>query len=171
MDIGLERGLVRLVAHSQKWGELYAQEEHALRDAIGQHVLDIQHVGGTAIPGMVAKPILDIAIAVASFDEATVCIEPLRQLGYEYRSENGIPKRHYFAKGEPRTHHVHVLEIESLDWTKLITFRDALRKDAILANTYAQLKMELAQKFPNDRDAYLEGKTAFVERVNEKFIE
>jgi GrpB-like predicted nucleotidyltransferase (UPF0157 family) len=165
MEIGLERGVVRLAPYSSRWSELYELEEQSLREAIGAYVLDIQHVGSTAIPGMVAKPILDVVVAIDSFEAAAVCIEPMERLGYEYRGENGIPRRHYFTKGEPRTHHVHMLEQDNPEWRRMIVFRDALRSDPSLAEEYAMLKKELAKKHSSNRVAYTDGKAAFVERV------
>jgi GrpB-like predicted nucleotidyltransferase (UPF0157 family) len=161
----LKRGVVRLAPHSARWAALFDEEARRLREAIGEYVLDIQHVGSTAIPGIVAKPILDIAVAVSSFEEAVVCVEPVVRLGYEYRGENGIPRRHYFTKGEPRTHHLHMVEINGKDWKEMIAFRDALLHDPKLADEYALLKAELARRFPKDREAYTEGKAAFVAAV------
>jgi GrpB-like predicted nucleotidyltransferase (UPF0157 family) len=74
---------------------------------VSGHTLEVQHVGSTAIPGVSAKPVLDVLVGVAGFDEA-VCA--LRPLGYCYRGEHGIPRRHYFVKGDPRTHHLHMVE-------------------------------------------------------------
>ena len=98
-----------------------------------EYVLDIQHVGSTSIPGMIAKPIIDIAIAVKNFEEASVCIEPIERLGYEYKGEFGIPRRHYFTKGNPRTHHIHMNEISSHDWSDQITFRNYLLQHQAMA--------------------------------------
>ncbi len=84
---------------------------------------------------------------------------------YEYKGENGIPKRHYFVKGDPTTHHLHIVEIDSEEWTKNITFRDALRKNKDLAKEYAELKLSLAEKFKYDRVAYTDGKTDFVNYI------
>ncbi len=165
MTLGLDQGTVRVVPYSPDWPRLFEEEKAHLLSVIGDYVLDIQHVGSTSIPGMPAKPILDIGIAVRNFEEARVCIPPIEGLGYEYRGEFGIPRRHYFTKGEPRTHHIHMNEATSQDWNRQITFRDYLRQHLELAQEYAELKLELAQRYPNDRDAYLDGKTAFVERV------
>jgi GrpB-like predicted nucleotidyltransferase (UPF0157 family) len=165
--IGLERGVVRLAPYTEEWKRLFEDERSVLRAAIGQYVLDIQHVGSTSIPGMVAKPIIDIGIAVASFEEAKVCILPIEQLGYEYRGEHGIPRRHYFIKGDPRTHHVHINEIDSRDWENQVLFRDYLIQRPEFAEEYAALKAELAQRYPTDRDAYLDGKAFFINRVLE----
>ncbi len=167
MAIGLEAGVVRLAAYSPAWRELYEREEQAIREAVGEHVLEIQHVGSTAVPGAVAKPIIDIAVAVAEYEAARVCIAPMKQLGYEYRGPYGIPGRHYFVKGKPRTRHVHMLEIGNVEWKRLVLFRDALRSDARLVAEYARLKTKLAESFPNDRLAYTDGKAAFVNGVIE----
>ena len=165
--IGLETGVVRLVPYTAEWARLFEEEKALLRVAIGQHVLDIRHVGSTSIPGMVAKPIIDIGIAVVSFEEARVCIPPVEELGYEYRGEFGIPRRHYFVKGNPRTHHIHMNEIDSRDWENQVLFRDTLIQQPTLAEEYAALKVELAQRYPTDREAYLDGKAFFIERVLE----
>ena len=165
--VGLQRGIVKLAPYAAEWKRLFEEEKALLQTVIGQYVLDIQHVGSTAIPGMVAKPIIDISIAVASFEEARVCVQPIEQLGYEYRGEHGIPRRHYFAKGNPRTHHIHMNEIDSRDWENQVLFRDYLIQHPGLAEEYAALKAELAQRYPTDREAYLEGKAPFIEGVLE----
>ena len=163
--IGLERDIVRLVRYTAEWKRLFEQEKTRLQAAIGPYVLDIQHVGSTAIPGMVAKPIIDISIAVTNFEEARVCIQPIEGLGYEYRGEFGIPRRHYFVKGDPRTHHIHMNEIDSRDLENQVLFRDYLIQHPGLAEEYAALKAELAGRYPADREAYLDGKAPFIERV------
>lgn len=163
--IGLEKGIVRLAQYSPEWKTLYEKEERLLKDLIGKCIIDIQHIGSTSIPNMIAKPIIDIGIAIADFEEGKRCIEPIESLGYEYKGENGIPKRHYFVKGDPTTHHLHIVEIDSAEWKKNITFRDALRKNENLAKEYAELKLSLAEKFKYDRVAYTDGKTDFVNYV------
>jgi GrpB-like predicted nucleotidyltransferase (UPF0157 family) len=163
--IGLERGIVRLVPYTKEWERLFQAEKSRLQAAIGNYVLDIQHVGSTSIPGMVAKPIIDIAIAVESFEEAAVCIKPIEQLGYEYKGENGIPRRHYFTKGDLRTHHVHINEIGGRNWKDHLLFRDYLTLHAEIAKEYAELKLALARRYLADRQSYLEGKVPFIERV------
>ena len=163
--IGLERGTVRLVPYVIEWKRIFEEEKIRLQVAVGMYVLDIQHVGSTSIPGMVAKPIIDIAIAVMNFEEACICIKPIEQLGYEYKGENGIPRRHLFAKGEPRTHHIHMNEIGSSEWNDQIIFRDYLTQHQEIATEYAELKIEAARRYPTDRQAYLDSKAPFIERV------
>ncbi len=163
--IGLEKGMVRLVAFDPQWKQLYEEEKACLAEVLGSTILDIQHIGSTSIPGMPAKPIIDIAIAIADFEEARLCIPLVAGLGYEYKGEFGIPHRHYFVKGDPRLFHVHMSEINGFEWQNTLLFRDYLCQHAEMATEYAELKAQLALKYPQDRTAYLDGKTAFVERV------
>jgi GrpB-like predicted nucleotidyltransferase (UPF0157 family)/protein associated with RNAse G/E len=168
--IGLAKGTVQLQPYTPVWADLYRAEEAQLRAHIGQYVLDIQHVGSTSIPGIPAKPIIDIGVGVANFEEAAVCIAPLQQLGYGYMGEFGIPRRHYFVKGEPRTYHLHMNEVHSSDWQQQIAFRDYLRSYAAVAQAYAELKLRLAQQFPTDRLAYTEQKSGFIFNVLRKAL-
>lgn len=166
--IGLERGVVRLISYTPEWKRLFEAEKMRLDDVVGKYILDIQHVGSTSIPGMVAKPIIDIAVAVEEFETARVCIQPIEQLGYTYRGELGIPKRHYFVFGDPGYFHLHMNEISSTEWENQVLFRDILIRDRELARNYATLKMYLAERYPQDRDAYLLGKAPFIEMVLKK---
>jgi len=163
--LGLEKGVVRLVLYSPEWAKLFDEEKRLLMALIGDYVPDIQHIGSTSVPGLIAKPILDIGIAIMDFEEGKRCIQPIESLGYEYKGENGIPGRHYFVKGNPTTHHLHIVEINSEEWKKNITFRDSLRKNEMLAEEYAKLKLELAEKFKYNRVAYTDGKTDFINYV------
>ncbi len=163
--LGLERGVVRLVPYAPEWKDYFELEKVALQQALGSYILDIQHIGSTAIPGMPAKPIVDIAIAIVDFEEAKAYIPLIEKLNYEYKGEFGIPRRHYFVKGNPRLFHIHMSEITSIEWQNTLLFRDYLRQHSDVAQEYARLKKELATKYPQDREAYLDGKTAFVEQV------
>lgn len=163
--IGLEEGVVRIEPYTSMWAELYAVEAARIQAAIGNFILDLQHVGSTSIPGMVAKPILDLTAAVKQFEAASVCIAPLEGLGYRYLGENGIPRRHFFIKGKPRTHHLHINEIHSRDWENQVLFRDYLCAHPAVAREYAALKMALAHLHPHDRDAYLYGKAPYIQRI------
>jgi GrpB-like predicted nucleotidyltransferase (UPF0157 family) len=168
--IGLPAKTVALHPYDPAWPRLFEEEAARLQAAIGAYVLDIQHVGSTSIPGLAAKPIIDIAVAVANFEEAAICVEPMQRLGYEYRGENGLPRRHFFVKGAPRTHHVHLNEIHSADWQQQIAFRDHLRGHPAVASEYDAVKQELAHQFPTDRLAYTEQKSGFIFNVLRKAI-
>ena len=163
--LGLERGTVRLVPHTERWHDLFAEEEERLRVAISEYVIALEHVGSTAICGLSAKPIIDIAVAVREITDAEKCVIPLRHIGYEYRGEQGIPGRHFFGKGEPRTHHLHMVELSSDFWRSHLLFRDYLLQHRETTEKYERLKKELAEKYRGDREAYTEGKAAFIESV------
>ncbi len=163
--LGLNRGELFLSTYRDEWPALYETEKKIIASAIGKYVNDIQHVGSTAVAGLHGKPILDIAIAVTDYETARVCIEPLIELGYTFRGENGIPRRHYLQKGEPCTHHIHIVEESSEEWTKLIQFRDFLRSDQGVAKEYAKLKAALVNSLARDRKAYQSAKASFIESV------
>jgi GrpB-like predicted nucleotidyltransferase (UPF0157 family) len=163
--LGLPHGTVAIHAPDPGWQGLYEAEARLIRAAIGPYILEIEHVGSTSVPGLAAKPILDIAVGVANWEEAVVCVEPMQRLGYIYKGEYGIPRRHYFVKGEPRTHHVHMVELGGDDWRRTVQFRDYLRQHPEAVAAYAELKRRLAQQFPADREAYQNGKDTFIKQV------
>ena len=165
MSLGLAAGTVWLARAHNAWNSAYLDERSRIVTAIGPHLLDIQHGGSTSIPNVPAKPILDILIGVRDFDTAKVCVEPIVAIGYLYRGEYGIPRRHYFVKGEPRTHHLHMLETSSHDWRVTLQFRDLLRANPLLADEYAREKERLARLHSNDRDAYQKAKDHVVEKI------
>ena len=165
--LGLEKGFVRLLAHDEHWHQLFAEEKARIADAIGEFVVSIEHVGSTSVCGIAAKPILDIAIAVSDKANGEACVTPLENIGYIYRGENGIMGRFYFVKGTPerRTHHLHMYVTGSEELNDHLAFRDHLRRNPQAAKEYDRLKKTLAEKYPNDRDAYLDGKDEFVKRI------
>lgn len=160
--LGLNQGELYLSPYRDEWPKLFETEKKSITTAIGNQIADIQHVGSTAVPGMSAKPILDIAIAVRNFETARACIEPLLKLGYTFKGENGIPRRHYFQKGEPCTHHIHMVEETCEVWAKLIQFRNFLRSDRSAAEEYGRLKTALVDSLAGDRKAYLAAKAEFI---------
>lgn len=165
--LGLENDTVRLVTSQPDWAKAFLREQARLYETLGRAVLDVQHIGSTAVPGLSAKPILDIGVAVRDFDEAFATVRPLAALGYRYRGEYGISRRHYFVKGSsvrgsPRTHHLYMLEERSLEWRKHLRFRNYLRAHPEEAAAYEALKLKLAAQFPKDREAYTGGKHDFI---------
>jgi GrpB-like predicted nucleotidyltransferase (UPF0157 family) len=163
--LGLHRDTVKLMPHTEVWHQLFAEEEARLRDAIGGYALAIEHVGSTAVCGLSGKPIIDIAVAVREIADAERCVIPLEDIGYQYRGELGIPGRHFFCKGEPRTHHLHLVKAESDFWRSHLLFRDYLRQHAEIAAEYDKLKRSLAIEYKDNREGYTEGKAAFIENV------
>lgn len=165
MSLGLESGRVALSYAHQAWAEAFTHERKTILEALSGHATVVEHVGSTAIPGVPAKPILDILVGVLSFENARVCVGPMESLGYEYRGEYGISRRHYFVKGSPRTHHVHMLEVDGETWSSMIAFRDALLADADVAREYVEAKIRLAAAHGEDRTGYQQAKDQVVERI------
>src|SRR6266850_5909242 len=102
--LGLENNLVRLIEYTPLWADLYREEEEQIMAAIGHLIIDLQHIGSTSIPGIKAKPILDMMAGVAQLDKALVCQAPLEAIGYDYIAQAGIANDYVFGKGVARTH-------------------------------------------------------------------
>ena len=167
MILGLESDRVILRREHDAWAELFAQERDRIVAALAPHAVTVEHVGSTSIRGVPAKPILDIVIGVPNFEQATAHVAPMEALGYSYRGEFGIPRRHYFVKGEPRSHHVHMVELGGPGWKNTLDFRDGLRRQPDLAKKYSDAKQELARIHAVDREAYQREKDAVVEKLLE----
>jgi GrpB-like predicted nucleotidyltransferase (UPF0157 family) len=163
--LGLEQGLVRLVPHTTRWAELYREEEACLRAALNGLAVGIEHYGSTAIPGVHAKPILDILVGLRNPDEIFGRLLPLEALGYEHAHWAGVAGHHVFGKGRTRTHLLHIVEHGSRHWSENLFFRDRLRADPALAAEYDALKLHLASAHPDDRSRYTAEKSAFIQRI------
>jgi len=163
--LGLPKGTVKLEPHSEQWRQLFAEEAARIRAAIGEIGASIEHIGSTSVRGIAAKPIIDIAVGVGKLADGERCVRPLENIGYEYRGEHGIAGRFYFVKGEPRSHHLHLIEIDSDFWRSHLLFRDYLRENRTVAEEYENLKKELAKRHAENREAYTKGKAAFIENV------
>ena len=167
MTLGLESGVVRLVEYDPVWPSLYAAEAERLQKlfAAAGLVVALEHTGSTAVPGLAAKPILDILGGYAEGTPVTECIDVLTTAGYVHRGEQGIPGREFFRRGNPRSYHLHLTAIDSPFWRDHLTFRNRLRTDVAVCDAYAALKHELAARFPRDREAYIEAKGPFVNDI------
>ncbi len=166
--IGLEKGIVRVAPHHPSWHDPFKQERRVLQKHIGGQVLDIQHVGSTAVPGLDAKPIIDIAATVSSPGVIEELRRPLRDLGYIDRGDAGGDGGYLFVKDsapEVRTHHLHVVAADDPQWRDYLLFRDALRTDETLRARYAELKRILQERFVQDRKGYTDGKHEFIRGV------
>lgn len=165
---------ISLVPYDAAWTARFEAECAALARALPQdHVVAIEHAGSTAIPGLEAKPIIDIFIAVRDVAAARASfVAPVTSLGYVYWAENPDPETMFFVKGMPpfgegRTHHVHVLQPDTARWERVMLFRDHLRTDPAEAHRYVALKRELAARHRADREAYTRAKDGYVARVVE----
>ena len=165
--MGLRSGQVSIQDYTEEWLRAYEEEHDRLVAACGPLALAVEHVGSTSVPGLCAKPVIDIAIGVTDLLTGKECVARLSALGYEYKGDAGIPGRHFFAKGSPenRTHYVHVEPLNGVLWRNHILFRDYLRCHADEAATYCRLKRSLAEKFLAARDAYALGKNSYIENI------
>ncbi|HYT25287.1 MAG TPA: GrpB family protein [Actinomycetota bacterium] len=160
---------VELVEYDPSWPKQFAEERDRIQAALGHAALVVEHIGSTAVPGLPAKPIIDIMVGVSDIERSGQAVAALIDLGYDYAPEfeTDIPERRYFYRGIPHSHHVHMVARTSDFFDRHLIFRDHLRTHPEAAAEYARLKRGLAARFRNDRDAYTEGKRAFVETVVE----
>ena len=166
--LGLESQTVRVVPYDDRWPVLFDGEAKRIVDAVaaaGLPELALEHVGSTAVPGLAAKPVLDIAAGYRAGTSPSVYVAVLESLEYVYRGDAGLPGREFFRRGEPRSHHLHLVQRHATHWVRYLRFRNALRADSAVRDAYAALKQELAARYPRNREAYILGKTEFVEGV------
>ncbi len=155
--------------YDPKWPKFFDSERDEIMEAIGHYVADIQHIGSTAVPGLAAKPVIDIMVGLRRLLDAQDCILPIEGMEYEYvpEFEDEFPERRYFRKIQSgiRTHQIHMVEIGTDFWKRTLLFRDFLLEHPDTAKDYATLKQELAVKFKNDREGYTKAKTPFIENI------
>jgi GrpB-like predicted nucleotidyltransferase (UPF0157 family) len=160
------------VDYDPRWPDLFAQEAEKVRRVLGEeHVITIEHFRSTPVPGLAAKPIIDMLIGVPSLEDVQRAVPALAELGYAFWYDNSDTDRLFFVKGLPpngsRSHHLHVIEPDSPLWERLL-FRDYLRAHAQQAQRDAALKRDLAVRFANDRERYTQSKTDYIQQVMEK---
>ena len=165
---GLRQGEVKLAPYSPDWPAQFAAEADIVRRHVGDLALDVQHIGSTAVPGMDAKPIIDMAVAVESLASVPACAERLARAGYEYKGEYGLPGRHFFTKGNPTLFHLHIVEKTSEHWRVWLTFRDHLNAHADVRREYNDFKRGLARQYADNREAYTTAKHPFISNILKK---
>ena len=167
MGLGLRRTDVRLSEYDSAWERIFQAERARLAEVLGERAAAIEHIGSTSIPGLKAKPILDIAVGLWTMEDAAVLVRPLEELGYVYRPKSGTPERLFFAKGpeERRTHYLHCEVYGSASWRGQLLFRDRLIQNPQLRQAYQALKEQLAAQYPDDRQRYTQGKESFIQQV------
>jgi GrpB-like predicted nucleotidyltransferase (UPF0157 family) len=156
---------ILVVDYSADWPILYEQEKIQILDALGNTIADIQHIGSTSVPGLAAKPVIDILLGVEHVPPQAAGISALETLGYHYCGKLGIPGRHYFRRGMPRTHQIHLVKLDSQFWETHILFRDFLRTHPDAAQQYEALKRNLAVQFRADRKRYTNSKAPLIEQM------
>jgi GrpB-like predicted nucleotidyltransferase (UPF0157 family) len=166
--LGQHKRVFDLTPYQHEWEELFNQEADRIRAAIGEKALQIEHIGSTSIPGMAAKPVIDIMVAIEKLSLSSAIILPLDALGYDYFPVDTVPGRMFFARErlpDIRTHHLSLTAMGSEYWEHQLLFRDYLRENDRATAEYIQLKEDFVEYY--DRTGHLdrEWKTEFVNRV------
>ena len=155
---------VIVVPYNPNWPKEFEQEAHEIRDILGPILLHCHHVGSTAVPGLMAKPIIDMMPEVSDLEFLDSKSAEFEALGYEVMGEYGIPGRRYFRKGgDNRTHHVHAFLSGDSNLERHLAFRDYLIAHESVAKAYGDLKFDIASRCNNDMDQYCDEKDEFVQ--------
>lgn len=156
-----------VVPYDLHWPEMYRQEAARLSAVFGQNLIKMHHIGSTSIPGIYAKPVIDMMPLVRNIEQVETTNEAMIELGYSPKGENGIAGRRHFTKGDDahRTHHVHSYEPDNPEVTWHLDLRDYLIAHPDEAQQYGNLKIELARQFPDDIIRYIEGKESFIKAI------
>lgn len=157
---------VIVLPHDNEWTVLFAEEADKLKSILGEQVDSVHHFGSTSVPGLAAKPIIDILLVVEDITFVDNYNDGLQVIGYTGKGENGIAGRRYFQKGgDDRTHHLHIYQIGSPEIHRHLVFRDYLRSHPFAVKEYGELKKQLGQQFPYDIDSYILGKEDLASKI------
>jgi len=163
---------LRLVPADPAWADAYRRLADAVHGSLGATITDVQHVGSTAVPGLLSKPVIDLAVAVPSEQAADACVAPLETLGYRHRGPHGDDaRRRYYVRDVAgvRVAQLHLYILPAVAWDEHLAFRDALRADDRLAAAYAVEKLRVARLVAWDKSAYSELKGPFIRRVLDRW--
>jgi GrpB-like predicted nucleotidyltransferase (UPF0157 family) len=166
---------IEVVAYDESWVEHFAVAERELRVALAPFVVEIEHIGSTAVPGLAAKPVIDIQVGVQTLDDSAEIVSAVESLGYEYvpEFEDELPDRRYFRRWADghRSHQIHLVERSNTEWwDRHVRFRDWLRDHDDDRLRYAELKMNLASTHRDDRRAYTDAKSGFIRAIEQKSV-
>jgi GrpB-like predicted nucleotidyltransferase (UPF0157 family) len=164
---------VEVVPHDPTWVNLFRAEADILVNIFGDQLVAIHHIGSTAIPGIVAKPILDFLVEVHEIQQVDILNNNMEKFDYQPRGEYGISGRRYFVKqsGEVHTCHIHTFQTGDPQVERHLNFRDYLIAHPQDALAYSRLKEDLARQFPEDIDSYVAGKDHFIQNIDDKALE
>ena len=160
---------VGIVSYDPNWKDMYKEESEKIKNVLSDIIIDIHHVGSTAIPGIKAKPVIDILVEVKDIEAVDRYNYKMKDLGYEVMGEYGIPKRRFFRKGENnRTHHIHIFQVENEEIERHINFKEYLIAHPDKAREYSKLKEKLANKYTHGVEYYTNGKGDFIKEIDKK---
>ncbi|MCB0025244.1 MAG: bifunctional GNAT family N-acetyltransferase/GrpB family protein [Caldilinea sp.] len=159
--------VIEVVPYDPAWPARFEAEAAAIRAALGDTLVGIEHIGSTSVPGLAAKPIIDMIPLVRDVTELDDKIGAMAAIGYTPRGEYGLPGRRYFRKGSAyaRVVHAHAYQIDDPEAARHLAFRDYLRTHAEARAAYAELKIELAERHPTDIVAYMDGKDGLIKQL------
>lgn len=166
--LGLPKSEVFLVPWTEEWSREFLLEKERIQKKIGKYIVDVHHIGSTAVKELSAKPIIDIAVEIHEFNDGKYCVSPLESLGYSYKGTNILPDRHYFTKGEPRTHQIHMYQSGNTFLMEQLKFRDYLRNNDEARIKYQELKIKLSKANKHNKHKYADEKTDFVKSILER---
>lgn len=162
---------VEVVAYSEDWKKKFDEEAIHLQHIFGLEIQIIHHIGSTSVERLSSKPIIDMMPIVRDIRKIDAYNSAMIAIGYEPKGENGLPGRRYFQKGgDNRTHHVHMYELGNPEIERHLAFRDFLRVHSIIARKYGDLKEALAEQFPYDIDAYINGKDKLAKEIEKQAL-
>ncbi|WP_411748323.1 GrpB family protein [Psychrobacillus psychrotolerans] len=162
---------VEVVAYSEDWKKKFDEEAILLQHIFGLEIQIIHHIGSTSVERLSSKPIIDMMPIVRDIRKIDAYNSAMIAIGYEPKGENGLPGRRYFQKGgDNRTHHVHMYELGNPEIERHLAFRDFLRVHSIIARKYGDLKEALAEQFPYDIDAYINGKDKLAKEIEKQAL-
>lgn len=164
---------VRVVPFDPAWVPAFQAEEARIVESLAHLELSIHHIGSTAVPGLAAKPVIDLLLEVRDLDALDERRSRMEALGYEAMGEFGIPGRRFFRKDDgtgERTHHVHAFVAGTADVARHLAFRDYMRTHADAARAYGELKLRIAHEHPDDIEAHVRGKDTFVKEHEAKAL-
>jgi len=163
---------VEVTPYNPHWASMFEEEANHLCHIFGEQLVAIHHIGSTSVPGLEAKPIIDIMPVVKDIKLVDEHNQSMQKIGYEPMGENGIPERRFFQKGgDNRTHHVHVYQVGSPHVERHLAFRDYLKTHPSVIKEYGDLKRKLAQEFPYDIESYIQGKERLVVKIEQQALE
>jgi GrpB-like predicted nucleotidyltransferase (UPF0157 family) len=162
---------VEVIPHNPNWRKEFEVESKRIADALGNNIVAIHHIGSTAIPGIYAKPIIDLLVEIENLVKVDEQNSSMESLGYEVMGEFGIPGRRYFRKDNQkgdRTHHIHTFKVASEQVERHLAFRDYMIAHPEDAQKYSELKRRLAREYPTTIDGYIDGKDGFIKEMDKK---
>lgn len=162
---------IQMVPYNPEWRQEFAWEAAQLTNTLGENVVAVHHIGSTAIPNIYAKPVLDLLLVVRSVEALDDKQSEIEAQGYEARGEYGIPGRRFYRRDNSqgdRTHQIHAFEVGSPQIARHLAFRDYVIAHPDTAQAYSDLKRTLAAQHPNDIEAYMDGKDAFIQEIDRR---